>query len=93
MGPREVFQLFDDLRIGIGPLGIFHDGRRRQEKQRGFPQIERGQVPLERIDGAVGPAIELRQGQWQTPDQFLVKKGGVIHDSRTAPCCERSTLT
>ncbi len=64
-----------------------------KQKQRGFPQIERGQVSLERIDGAVGAAIELGQGQWKTPDQFLVKKGGVIHDSRTAPCCERSTLT
>jgi hypothetical protein len=50
-------------------------------------------MALERIDGAVSPAIELRQGQRETPDQFLVKKGGVIHDSRTAPCCERSTLT
>jgi len=68
MRPREVLQLFDELRVGIGLFGILHDGRRSQQEQRRFPQVEGGQMPLERVDGRVGAAVELRQGQRQAPD-------------------------
>ncbi len=82
MRPRQVFQTFDNLGIGICLFGVFDDGRRSQQQQGGFPQIEGGQVSFQRIDRAIRAAIELRKGQRKTSDQVLVKNRSFIHDAR-----------
>jgi hypothetical protein len=57
----------------VAELGVFDDGDGAEELEGGLPEVIGVLVAVERRLGVLSAAVELCQGQRQTPHQFFTE--------------------